>query len=160
MPRRIAKVELGTDPPKTIYFFGLTEVYSLPDQGRREEFVLGGAYDARSYKAGKKATSALIVGAQKKTAKTYVADLAEEMVGKQAAYCDLGRERSAVAVFSFLYVKLGLSKDAAAQKVVAAVIESVQDLNQKEKDAIIAQVGKAITFSEGFQKLPSTFAEG
>ncbi len=164
MPRTIAKVE-WTVPggTKALEFFGLLEVYGPAAHARREELV-GEAYDAREYldnKGVKKKASTSIQGGTKTTAKQYVAALAAGMVGKNAAYCDFGRERSAVAVFSFLYVKVGLSKTSAAEKVEQAVSASAVGVaDETQRSSIRAQVVYAISGSVGFEKLPTSFGDG
>ena len=143
MPRHIAVVEQGDTK---LYFFGVEEVY--PDDDNEDIVALTPkARDCRK-------DAARIEGAREATALRNVKEIAEQMAGKNAAFCKLGRERSAIAIFSVLYVKFGLTKAEAAAKVLAAVEASCRDLPETEKDKIVYQTKLAIHHSEGFPKLP------
>ena len=142
MPRRIAIVKQGTT---TLYFFGQNEDYYTEDE-ELIPFLMTSAYSALDDHTSIQGTNAL-------KAQQYVVAIAEGMVGKKCAYCNLGRERSAIAVFAFLYVKLKMTKGDAFAKVRAAI--EVSAANMPNPQTILNQVDKAIVESMGYAFLPA-----
>jgi hypothetical protein len=147
VPRRIAFVEQGT---MTLYFFGQKEDYSL-EVKEQIPFLKTSAYSALDD------PSRLPASTTRKPTVTidHVVRVAEDMLGKKCAYCDFGRERSAIAIFSFLYVKFHLQKDEAFRKVHDAVAASVVEMPAEKQRLIIDQVDRAIGGSEGYPFLPA-----
>jgi hypothetical protein len=133
--------------PYTSYFFGLKEDYFQEDEDKIP-LLMTSAYSALDDKTS-------IQGNKAAQAQQYVAAIAENMLGKKCAYCNLGRERSAIAVFAFLYVKLKMTKADAFAKVREAV--DVSAANMPNKQAILYQVDKAIVESMGYAFLPAVY---
>ncbi len=144
--RKIATVTYGG---KTYYFWGCEEVYSLPDQGRIAE-----THDVLDCRGG---VPARMEGATKKSAKKNVKEIANAMDGNTAAFCRLGRERSAIAIFSVLFVEHGLSKAEAWQLIEAAVANSYPN-EFPNRAQVINQTFQAIPASEGYANLAAKYA--
>jgi hypothetical protein len=80
-----------------------------------------------------------------------IREIASAIDGKNGAYCAKGRERSAFAVFSALYVHEGMTKEEAREAVVAALKE-VQ--GQKAAD----QLDGRFNMAGWYYTLPKTHA--
>ncbi|HUI78114.1 MAG TPA: hypothetical protein VLY24_09365 [Bryobacteraceae bacterium] len=146
MGRKIAFVKQGT---MTLYFFGLTEDYE-PEEAEKLPLLKTSAYSALG-------DNTAIPGNNPREAQEYVARIAEALLGVKCAYCNLGRERSAIAIFAFLYVKLHMTKQDAWEKVRAAVEESAVNMPNKKK--ILDQVEWAIFYSVGYGNLPELYGQ-